>query len=72
MPGLHHDSVDCVKKQLVQTVSFQKMAEVAQSRFIWNCFSHDFKGFFPLGFLLAEAVFNVGKGILLHYLAAGW
>ena len=28
---------------------------------------HDFQKFLPLRFLLAEAVFNVGKSILLHF-----
>ena len=34
MTGLHHDTVNCVKKQLVQTVCLQQMAEFAQCRFI--------------------------------------
>ena len=31
-----------------------------------NDLVHDFQKFFPLGFLLAEAVFDVGKCFLLH------
>ena len=40
MPGLYHDSVDCVKKQLVQPVFFQKMPKFAQRCFIRNRFGH--------------------------------
>ena len=136
VPGLHHNTVDCVKKQLVQTMCFQKMAEIAQRCFIRHCLCHevnacefphgiavvdsilgsrigqvepnlkqihpqhffnahgrtatlslgivgpddtnplvpgndlvhDFQKLFPLGFLLAEAVFDVGKCFLLHCL----
>ena len=39
--GLHHYPVDRVKKQLVQAVFFQKMAELAQGRFIRHCFRHE-------------------------------
>ena len=41
VPGLQHYPVDLVKKQLVQADFFQKMAELAQGRFIWHCFRHE-------------------------------
>ena len=136
VPGLHHHTVDCVKKQLVQTMCFQKMTEIAQRCFIRYCLCHevntcefphgiavvdgilsrrigqvepdlkqihpqhfldphgrttalplgivgfdhayplipgndlvhDFQKLFPLGFLLAKAIFDVGKCFLLHCL----
>ena len=34
MSGLHHNPVDRIEKQLVQTIRFQKMAEFAQCCFI--------------------------------------
>ena len=39
--GLHHNPVDCIKKQLVQAVCFQQMAEFAQRCFIRNRFRHE-------------------------------
>ena len=41
MPGLHHNSVDCIEKQLVQTICLQQMAEFAQRCFIRNSFRHE-------------------------------
>lgn len=41
MSGLHHNPVDGVKKQLVQTIVFPKMAEIAQRCFIRNRFRHE-------------------------------
>ena len=41
MPSLYHDTVYGVEKQLVQFVFLQKMAELAQRRFIRNCFGHE-------------------------------
>ena len=41
MTGLHHDTVNCVKKQLVQTVCLQQMAEFTQCCFIWHGFCHE-------------------------------
>ena len=39
--GLHHNTVDCVEKQLVQSVCFQKMTEFAQRCFIRNRLRHE-------------------------------
>ena len=41
MPRLNHNSVNRIKKQLVQTVSFQKMTKFAQRCFIRHCFRHE-------------------------------
>ena len=41
MPGLLHDTFDCVKKQLVQAMFLQKMAKLAQSGFIRNGLRHE-------------------------------
>ena len=41
MPCLNHNAVDRIKKQLVQSVCFQKMTEFAQRCFIRYCFRHE-------------------------------
>ena len=41
LTGLHHDTVNCVKKQLVQTVCLQQMAEFTQCCFNWHGFCHE-------------------------------
>ena len=33
VPGLHHNTLDRIEKQLVQSILFQKMTELAQGRF---------------------------------------
>ena len=48
---------DCVKKQLVQTVSFQKMVELTQGCFVWHCFCHEVNACeFPHGIAVVDSI----------------
>ena len=57
MPGLYHDSVDCVKKQFAQSIFLQKMPEFAQRCFIWYCFGHEVNACeFPHGIAVIDGI----------------
>ena len=63
MPRLHHDPVDCIKKQLVQAIGFQKMAEFAQRCFIRNSFRHEVDpGKFPHGIAVINGILGCRVG----------